>query len=179
MTDHFDAADGPPEELLAEWKGVKNTLQLAVPKARGMNGPRPALASGDPLSEIGTILTACATPFLKSLATTALSSLALTSSSLHNPARDAERLSSPPPALEDELAACMNAFAVARGMAVDSLNKAVDGLDEVCYTPDIMGEVTFECLQALTGLPEGHAIALRKFAREWCGKIDAKRARRM
>ena len=73
----------------------------------------------------------------------------------------------------------MKAFAPACGMAADSLNKTVDGLDEVCYTPDIMGEVTFEHLQALTGLPEGHAIALCKFACEWCGKIDAKCAQHM
>ena len=169
-------ADGPPEELLAEWKGVKNPLQLATPKAQGMNRPRLALASGYHLSEIGTILTACATPFLKSLTTTALTSLAPTSSSPHNSGRDAKCLLSPPPAFEHELAACMKAFAAAHGVAADSLNKAVDGLDKVCYTPDIMGEVTFECLQALTGLPEGHAIALHKFAHEWCGKIDAKRA---
>lgn len=72
---------------------------------------------------------------------------------------------------------CMNAFAAAHALSDDVLNRAVDGLNEVCYTPDIMGDVTAEQLQSLTGLPEGHAIALRKFAREWCGKIDAKRAR--
>lgn len=60
----------------------------------------------------------------------------------------------------------------------DVLNRVVDGLDEVCYTPDIMGEVTAEWLQSLTGLPEGHAIALHKFTHKWCGKIDAKCARR-
>ena len=96
-----------------------------------MNGPHPALATGHLISEIGTILTACAMPVLKSLATTALSSLALTSSSPHNPGHDAECLSSPPPALKDGLATCMNTFAVAHGVAVDSLNKGVDGFNEV------------------------------------------------
>jgi hypothetical protein len=54
----------------------------------------------------------------------------------------------------------------------------MDALEEVAYTPDIMGEVTAQRLQDITSFAEGHAIALRKFAREWCGKIDAKRARR-
>lgn len=145
-----------------------------------MRGPiavPPASGSGD-VSDLGSLITACATPFLKSLASAAIASFTPTTAAGQASTREPERLSSPPPAIEDVLAACMNAFAAARVLSEDVLNRAVDGLDEVCYTPDIMGEVTVERLQSLTGLPEGHAIALRKFAREWCGKIDAKRARR-
>jgi hypothetical protein len=89
-----------------------------------------------------------------------------------------ERLSSPPPAVEDELTACLKAFGEKRALSLDTMDKALATLEEVAYTPDIMGEITAQRLQDLTGFAEGHAIALRKFSREWCGKIDAKRARR-
>jgi hypothetical protein len=185
LTDNFDAADGPPEELLAEWNGTPKVPH--APKPRGLRGPTSAAsasvsASGTDVADFGSALLTCATPWLKSIASAAVASLVPPapefSRNLHPPTRDTERLSSPPPAIEDELAVCMKAFAASRVISVDLLDKAVDGLDEVCYTPDIMGDVTAERLQSLTGFPEGHAIALRKFARDWCGKIDAKRARR-
>jgi len=180
LTDHFDAADGPPEELLAEWKGIKAPLHPALPKACGMTGLRPASAPVmgglNELSDLGAIFTACATPLLKLLATMAISSIAPAYLLASNPTCHVNCLSSPPPAIEDELAACLQAFGASCAIASDSLDKAVDGLDEVCYTPDIMGKITAEHLQALTGLPEGHTIALCKFACEWCGKMDAKRA---
>jgi len=145
-----------------------------------MHGPiavLPASGSGD-VSDLGSLITACTTPFLKLLASAAIASFMPTAAAGQASTREPECLSSPPPAIEDILAACVNTFAAARVLSEDVLNRAVDGLDKVCYTPDIKGEVTVEWLQSLTGLPEGHAIALHKFAREWCGKIDAKCARR-
>lgn len=140
-------------------------------------------AGGSDAMDFGSVLLTCATPWLKSIATAAVSSLAPPASGLSRnlfpPPHDVERLSSPPPAIEDELSACMKAFAASRAISSELLDKAVAGLDEVCYTPDIMSEVTAGRLQTLTGFPEGHAIALHKFSREWCGKIDAKRARRV
>jgi hypothetical protein len=93
------------------------------------------------------------------------------------PTSSSDRLSSPPPAIEDELAACLKGFGSALGLSQETVDKAVDALEEVAYTPDIMGDVTAQRLQDIIGFAEGHAIALRKFAREWCGKVDAKRAR--
>ena len=141
-------------------------------------------ASGPDVIDFGSALLTCATPWLKSIATAAVSSLTLPVSGHSRnlfppPGRDIECLSSPPPAIEDELSVCMRAFATSRAISDELLDNAVAGLDEVCYTPDIMGEVTAGRLQTLTGFPEGHAIALHKFACEWCGKIDAKRARRV
>jgi len=49
----------------------------------------------------------------------------------------------------------------------------------ILQSPDIMGEVTADRLQELTGFAEGHAIALQKFVHEWCGKVDAKWAHRL
>jgi hypothetical protein len=78
----------------------------------------------------------------------------------------AEWLSSPPPAIEDELTACLKAFGDKRALSCDTIDRAMSALEEVAYTPDIMGEVTAQRLQDLTGFAEGHAIALRKFSRE-------------
>jgi hypothetical protein len=89
-----------------------------------------------------------------------------------------ERLSSPPPAIEDELIICMRSFGASRIISATTIADATAKLEEVAFTPDIMGEVTASRLQELTGFAEGHAIALRKFSRDWCGKVDAKRARR-
>jgi len=149
-----------------------------------MQGPKASTTitpPADDSSDFTSFLTSCTRPIFKSLASAAVASLAppvvATPTSVPTP-RGADRFSSPPPVVEDELAVCMSAFAAARRLSDDILDKAIEGLDDVCYTPDIMGEVTADRLQSLTNLPEGHAIALRKFAREWCSKIDAKRARR-
>ncbi|KAJ3494694.1 hypothetical protein NLJ89_g10751 [Agrocybe chaxingu] len=133
-----------------------------------------ASAASQGASDFSALVTTCAAPILKTLASAAMASFA--PSTILTPAHPVEHLSSPPLAIKDELAACMKAFAAARAIAGEVIDHAVDGLNEVCYTLDIMGEVKHERLQSLTGLPEGHAIALHKFACEWCGKIDAKRA---
>ncbi|PPR04748.1 hypothetical protein CVT26_012889 [Gymnopilus dilepis] len=88
----------------------KPAIQPLVPKARGLSGSRSASFSvSTDFSDFSSILNACAAPLFKSLATAAMSSLTPPRPSLHN----AERLSSPPPAVEGELAACMKAFRAA------------------------------------------------------------------
>jgi hypothetical protein len=148
-----------------------------------MQGPHASVPEANSGSDLGAVLTSIAAPFMKSLATMAMShvtplapSAPSTSSVDH---LSPLRLSSPPPAVEDELVICLKAFGVSRGLTAETIDKACAGLEEFAYTPDIMGEVTADRLQELTGFAEGHAIALRKFAREWCGKVDAKRARRL
>lgn len=119
-------------------------------------------------------MTNLAAPFVKSLTGMAMASLA---PSLGPPAvASTNCLSSPPPAIKDELTACLNAFCSTRGLSQDTVDKAMNALEDVAYTTDIMSEVNAERLQDLMSFAEGHAIALRKFAREWCGKVDAKRA---
>ncbi|KAH7903057.1 hypothetical protein BJ138DRAFT_1197791 [Hygrophoropsis aurantiaca] len=165
------STDPPPHELLLEWRGSRS-VDVPTPKPRGRQGPHLISASASGGSDIGTIFATIATPFVKSLASMAVASLAPTSPS------SSHRLSSPPPAFEDELTSCLTAFASARKLSITAISSAQEGLEGAAYTPDIMGEVLPTRIQELTGLAEGHAIALHKFAREWCGKVDAKRARR-
>jgi hypothetical protein len=164
------AMEPPPEELLSEWRGTCQ-VEAPLPKCRGVQGPH-ATSGSKSGSDLGTILTNLAGPLVKSIATMAMSSLAL--SSLDPPLTPTEHLSSPPLAIEDELTACPTAFGFMRALSQDTLSKALEAFEEVAYTPDIMGEVMPQCLQDLTGFAEGHAIVLRKFLRDWCGKIDAK-----
>jgi hypothetical protein len=101
-----------------------------------------------------------------------------TASSL--PPSSPPRDSSPPPAVQDELTKFLQAFGIAKDLSNDCIAELGDQLQAVHYTPDTISETSlpFERLQELTKLPEGQVYALRKFAREWCGKIDAKRAKR-
>lgn len=87
--------------------------------------------------------------------------------------------SSPPPAVEDELDIFVAAFGKAKNISEDVLTVAGNGLGRAHYMPDVLFEdsVSFDCLQDLTGLAEGQVHALRKFSREWSGKIAAKRAK--
>ncbi|KAJ7265796.1 hypothetical protein C8J57DRAFT_1511552 [Mycena rebaudengoi] len=96
------------------------------------------------------------------------------------PARSPLPPSSPPPAIEDDLDAFMDAFSRAKNMPDVVIDAAKIGLRDACYTPDILCEpsITFERLKDLTGLAEGEVHQLKKFARQWSGKIEGKRARR-
>jgi len=84
--------------------------------------------------------------------------------------------SSPPPAIEDKLGIFLNAFGRAKGISSDTIDEMGNHL---AVASDAISEstLTLERLQELTGLPEGHVFALRKFSCQWCGKIDTKRAK--
>jgi len=89
------------------------------------------------------------------------------------------RSSSPPPEIEEELDAFMQAFGQSKGISEVTIQAACEGLKAAQYSPDSLSEVTLtvDHLQQLTGLPEGQVYSLRHFARVWCGKVDAKRAK--
>ncbi|KAJ7815782.1 hypothetical protein B0H14DRAFT_3475819 [Mycena olivaceomarginata] len=94
--------------------------------------------------------------------------------------RSPVQASSPPPAIEDDLDVFMDAFRRAKNIPTALIDVAKGHLHGACFTPDILSEpsVTVERLQELTGLAEGEVHQLRKFARQWTGKMEGKRARR-
>lgn len=85
--------------------------------------------------------------------------------------------SSPAPAVEDELQLCLDAFGKAKSISADAVNMAFDGLDSKGYTPDTLEMISIDRIAELTGLAEGKAAALMKFAREWSFRVEQKRAR--
>ena len=87
--------------------------------------------------------------------------------------------SSPAPAIEDELDIFLSSFGRAKGISAVAIAEIGDCLAEAHYSPNALSEptLTSEHLQKLTGLPEGQVYALRKFSRQWCGKVDIKRAK--
>lgn len=85
--------------------------------------------------------------------------------------------SSPPPAQEDELRLCLEAFGRAKNIPSDQIGTALISLADKHYTPDTLPFAHAERLAQLTPFAEGDAAALIKFSKEWSGRIDRKRAR--
>jgi hypothetical protein len=83
------------------------------------------------------------------------------------------------PAVEDELKSCVLAFGRSKALAENSTNSAIESLSALGYTPDVLADndISNERVQQVSGLPEGTVSALRKFSREWCTQLEAKRAR--
>jgi hypothetical protein len=75
-------------------------------------------------------------------------------------------------AAEPHLLAFLEAFGHAKKLPEEAIISVFDSLECAQYMPNILHEagVSAEHLQHLTGLAEGNVYALKKFAREWCGK---------
>ena len=88
-------------------------------------------------------------------------------------------LSSPPPDIEHELEACLTSFGRSKALADNIINIAIERLSTLGYTPDVLADtdISNERIGEVSGLLEGTVSALRRFAREWCGRVAAKRAR--
>jgi hypothetical protein len=99
------------------------------------------------------------------------------SSHRHSPSSSPVHQSSPPPSVEDELATFLKAFGEAKAILSVKISYVSKHLQEVHYYLDIISEVTFDHLKELTDLAEGEVLALCKFACEWSGQMDVKRAK--
>ncbi|KAI0260989.1 hypothetical protein BGY98DRAFT_75869 [Russula aff. rugulosa BPL654] len=84
---------------------------------------------------------------------------------------------SPAPAVEDELRLCLDEFGRAKSVDADAIDAAFNGLNVKGYTPDTLEVISVDRVAELTGLTEGKAAALMKFARRWSAKMEQKRAR--
>ena len=95
------------------------------------------------------------------------------------PSTSHRALSSPPPDVKDELEACLTSFGHSRALADDIINTAIDNLSVLGYTPEVLAgtDIGSDRVGEVSRLPEGTISALRMFARQWCGMVDAKRAR--
>ena len=117
-------------------------------------------------------------PVMTMLAQNMTSSSSRKRSSRHrSPSSSPVRQSSPPPPVEGELDSFLKAFGEAKAISSARISIVSECLQEVHYYPDIISEVTFDRLKELTDLAEGEVLALRKFAREWSGRMDVKRAK--
>jgi len=192
----------PAEGLLTQWGFIPSP----PPKARGRNtqsastdanSSKPAM---DPLTAIVTMVT----PLITTLLTRQINAISdvpsvsstpdralkrsldtldptLPSGSLSSDPPPASRraLSSPPPDVEHELEACMVSFGRSRALADGIINTAIENLAVLGYTPEVLADtdISNSRIGEVSKLPEGTVSALRKFARQWCGRVDAKRAR--
>ncbi|KAJ7631602.1 hypothetical protein DFH06DRAFT_1005013, partial [Mycena polygramma] len=171
------AGDPPPKQLLDAWTGGSTSK----PKARGRTGPFPAVQPvATSSNDTANLLLATIAPVMSMMAQNMGGYPRPPSSYVPVAPRSPERASSPPPAVEDELDTFMEAFRVAKKITGPIIAGALAKLRAGQYSPDVLCEpsVTTERLTELTGLAEGQVHALKKFAREWSGKIEGKRARR-
>ena len=154
---------------------------------RGCSGPGHASSDGPSgPADATTLLLSTVVPMVTMMAQNVTSSMQR--ASRHNrsppsslPPSSPPWDSSPPPAIQEELDVFLQAFGRAKDISKDSICQMCDQLKARHYTPDAISEISlpFERLQELTGLPEGQVYALRKFVRDWCGKVDTKRAKKI
>ena len=73
----------------------------------------------------------------------------------------------------------MTSFGHSKALADNIINIAIERLSALGYTPDVLADtdISNERIGEVSGLLEGTVSALRRFAREWCGRVAAKRAR--
>ena len=147
---------------------------ISMPKPRGHTGPNTAKATGSETSMDANMLllqtlNSAFTMFSKSIPATHATVPA---------AADPCRASSPPPPIEDELEKCLEAFRKAKGLSSEVIGIVLDNFRNVSYSPDAICEASPQRLEEVSGLKEGQVLTMKKFVREWCGKIDAKKARR-
>ncbi|KIL54227.1 hypothetical protein M378DRAFT_19111 [Amanita muscaria Koide BX008] len=169
----------PPDELVESWLGVKAAVATRVTKPRGHSGPYPMYSS-----DIRTAPEADSPSNL--ILTTMLAMLAQnmnqnrsSKSKVPTPPSSPICPSSPPPLLADELDKFLDAFGKAKNIPNEIISAAGVHLRSAHYMPDVIFEssVSVDRLRELTGFAEGEVHALKKFAREWSGKIAAKRAK--
>ncbi|KAF8147039.1 hypothetical protein K438DRAFT_1990008 [Mycena galopus ATCC 62051] len=177
------AADAPPKELVTKWTGV-NTAE-STSKPRGRTGPFPAQSSamGSAASDTTNLILTTMVPVMAMMAQNMANNVSTPTAGIPPVPRappSPVQASSPPPPVEDDLDVFFDAFCRAKNIPSGHMDAARAHLRDAFYTPDILSEqsVTSERLQELTGLPEGSVLQLRKFARQWSGKIEGKRARR-
>jgi len=168
------------------------------PKPRGRTNPTavipetPHPATLNPLSVMVTMVTLLITVALaRYLDVPAFGSTALSTLPPLTPERSTNKRhwtasispshhnSSPPPNIEDELESCLVAFGRSKALADTAINAAITQFSACGYTLDVIADsdIGNECIQEVSGLPEGTVAALRKFARNWCGQLEVKRAR--
>jgi hypothetical protein len=87
------------------------------------------------------------------------------------------QLLSPPPTVETELDICILAFAAACNLSTVVIDSIWAHLSKYDYSPDAICKASPERLKEITALSEGQVLALKKFTRQWCGRIEAKRAK--
>jgi len=84
---------------------------------------------------------------------------------------------SPLPPVETELQLFVTAFGKAKSLDENTVDLIFKGLQDKDYSPDSLDILTIDRASHLTGLSEGKAAALLKFARDWNGRVDRKRAK--
>ncbi|KAF9034763.1 hypothetical protein BJ165DRAFT_1533815 [Panaeolus papilionaceus] len=169
-----EVAKGPPPELLQAWapevSAVGSSATAKVPHGRSGPGKVTEMAAvPSTISDPATLLLSTVVPMVTMMA----------QQTILPPSSPPVASSPPPPALEDELSLFLDAFGRSKGISEEIIRNACLKLQLQHYSPESLSELSLsvERIQELTGFHEGEVYSLRQFARKWCGKVDAKRAK--
>lgn len=176
------ATAAPPNELIQSWIGPRAASTALSKVPRGRSGPGHSSPEVPASTDATTLLLTTMVPVMAMVAQNMNSAIRRSSrqkSPPSSPPSSPPRNSSPPPPIADELQIFLEAFGRAKGIATDIISDVYERLNAVHYSPDAVSEISLSStrLQELTGLAEGQVYSLCKFSREWCGKVDAKRAK--
>lgn len=176
------ATGSPPNELLQSWVGPQGSLITKLSRTR--SGPiRGSLDASPAPTDTTSLLLTAVVPAVTMMAYNMSETMKKSSKRARSPLPPSSPLgpcSSPPPAVENELKVFLTSFAAAKGISSATIQDIFERLQDAQYDPDAISEMTLsnKHLQEITGLAEGQVYSLRKYARQWCGKIEAKRAKR-
>ncbi|KAI9059855.1 hypothetical protein FKP32DRAFT_1578952 [Trametes sanguinea] len=164
----------PPNSV--EFDGARDG-RLLTAKPRGRTGP----ASLTPTSSLDptALLMAAVLPLITSLAdrqpTTAPAPTSSPAAPSIGPQAGQKRPLSPAPDPNHELADCLQAFKVTKGIDFTAHEATLLSLD---FTPDILADVPAARLREITGAAEGRVLKFQVFCRQWNARLEEKRAYR-
>ncbi|KAJ3858893.1 hypothetical protein EV359DRAFT_87073 [Lentinula novae-zelandiae] len=180
-------SDPVPDHLLNVW-GITSASAPSTSRPCGLKGPRDS--SGDMKAAIlegfGFAMGAMMQmSLLQAQANTGIpSSHQVASSTTHAISRSPSPVnhvrSSSPPAPEDELDVCIDRFSntLTRKIPSDILEHAKSALKDEDFDVQLLGKGTSSEIMHLTGLKQGPATGLKRFAEEYNETLKGKRARR-
>ncbi|KAI8996315.1 hypothetical protein BD414DRAFT_408305, partial [Trametes punicea] len=162
----------PPNSI--EFDGTRDG-RLLTAKPRGRTGPTSSMSTSslDPTA----LLMAAVLPLITSLADRQSTATLAAASSSSTPSNSLSRKRplSPAPDPNDELADCLQAFKVMKGIDFTAHETTLLSLD---FTPDILAEVPAARLCEITGAAEGRVLKFQVFCRWWNARLEEKKAYR-
>ncbi|KZV67232.1 hypothetical protein PENSPDRAFT_755088 [Peniophora sp. CONT] len=182
------ALEPPPQHLLDSWSGapVSATQGPSTTKPRGRSGPGSSSSSpiSAPSNDTNTMLLSMMAP----ITAMCMQSMQASQKAPQTPSRGSKRrrdvspetptrAGSPPPAPKDELRACLVSFGKTKDIAPEDIARAIAGLAGCKYSPDSLDMPNVTRIMGLTGLEEGEAHQLQRFAVAWSARTEKKRAR--
>lgn len=175
------ATDPVPGHFLTSWGFTTGAPTASAPRARGKKGPGDGSDFKAAMLE-GFGFAAGAFMQMSTQRSTSghTSGLSTVHSVSRSPSPIAHIRSSSPPVPEDELDVCISRFSegLTNKIPSDILDRATSALKGEDFDVQLLGQGSSSDIMQLTGLKRGPASGLKRFAEDFDGKLQRKRAHR-